>query len=418
MKFKEWVSWYKSLCISYRWFIILIFLRPIVDNLYYLKEISPLVSPLYIVGVLTPFLAIWGIKQTKYYYPSHLDGILKIWLALILFSSMFIFINNTFDLKFYEIFFQTITAFAVYFFARRLIKSHRDIDGILMTFLYSSIIVACIILYEIIFHPFKNTISRGMIRLEGAYADVMNYSIYITQSILISGYFVLRKSVSLSKNTRITILITVLCLAFISLIRINHAASIGVSVALVCLFSLFYFQRSILQAIVFVSALLILSINFGSEVFQKNVLPLVQGDINIYEGEGEQEQMFHGRMSRWTRMWNVFSDQPITSQFFGMPLSMDKPYIYLSTGTHNEYLRIIFFSGFVGFIVYILFLFNVFLRLKNLTVPQKFLTTGALATMILFSISTGPNLYPPLIYVIYSIYAMAALPKNVLQNGT
>lgn len=413
MKFREWVLWYKSLHASCRWFIILILLRPLLDNLYYLKDISIFASPLYIVGIITPFLAIWGISKNRTYYSS-LDMVLKAWLVLVLFSSLFIFFNNAFDLKFYEIFFQTITVFAIYFFARRMIRSLKDIDGILMTFLYSSLFVAGIIIYEIAFQPFKSTLSRGLMRLEGAYADVMNYSIYITQSILVSAYFVLRKNVSLSKRIRSIILIAVLCMAFVSLVRIHHAASFGVSLALVGLFLIFFFQKRIFQAIVFSSVLMILAFNYGSDVFEENILPLIQSDINVYEGENDKEQMFHGRMSRWTRMWDVFSDQPVTSQFFGIPLSISKPYNYLSTGTHNDYLRIIFYTGFIGFIVYLLFLFNVLMRLKNLQPPQKFLVLGAMATTLMYSITTGANLYAPLIYVIYSIFAMAALPQKVL----
>ena len=228
----------------------------------------------------------------------------------------------------------------------------------------------------------------------------------------------LRKNISLSKKYRMRLLIFVLILGIISLIRIVHASSIGVSLTIIILFALFYFQRNIFQALLFVSIGAVLVISFGSGVFEERIRPLISADIEVYSGERDEGQAFHGRMSRWERMWGDFAVQPVTSQFFGVPLSIKEPYKYITAGTHNDYLRVIFLSGFIGLVVYLLFLFNIFLRIKNLTAPYKFLLLGALLTMVLYSISTAPNLYAPLIYVVYSVYAFALLPKNVVRTAT
>ncbi len=417
MKFKEWREWYKSLHGSQKWFIIFILIRPLVDNFYYFKNISPLISPLYIVGVLTPVLCIHSIRMVKNYYRSPIDTIFGIWFAMVLFSSLFVFLNNPFDLKSYEWLFQTTIVYFIFFFARRLVKSPRDIDGILQTFLYSACIVAGFILYEILFHPLKSIQTRGMERLEGLYADVMNYGIYITQSILIGCFFMLRKNISLTKKYRMYLLIFILILGIISLLRIVHASSIGVSITIILLFSLFYFQRNIFQALLFIGIGTVALMSFGSDIFEERILPLISADIEVYSGEREEGQAFHGRMSRWERMWGDFSEQPVTSQFFGVPLSIKEPYKYITAGTHNDYLRVIFLSGFIGLVVYLLFLFNIFLRIKNLTAPYKFLLLGAWLTMVLYSISTAPNLYAPLIYVVYSVYAFVLLPEKVVRTS-
>ena len=56
MSFKQWWAWYKGSPLFKKWFILLILLRPLIDNFYELKETSALASPLYIVGILTPIL--------------------------------------------------------------------------------------------------------------------------------------------------------------------------------------------------------------------------------------------------------------------------------------------------------------------------------------------------------------------------
>lgn len=59
MSFQAWKKWLLALPWSFRWFAILVLLRPILDVFYFLKEISPAISPLYIVGTLTPILIIF-----------------------------------------------------------------------------------------------------------------------------------------------------------------------------------------------------------------------------------------------------------------------------------------------------------------------------------------------------------------------
>jgi hypothetical protein len=56
MTFREWKKWFKELPWSCKWFVIFILIRPVTDNFYNLKEISPVYSPLYILGILRRYL--------------------------------------------------------------------------------------------------------------------------------------------------------------------------------------------------------------------------------------------------------------------------------------------------------------------------------------------------------------------------
>ena len=126
LKIKEWYQWLKSLHYTQKWFVILILLRPIIDNFYYLKAISPLVSPLYIVGVLTPILCLWSISKIKNYYRSPIDGIFGAWIVIVMLNFFFVFLYNLTDIKAYETFFQYIIFFVIYYFSRRMIKTEKD----------------------------------------------------------------------------------------------------------------------------------------------------------------------------------------------------------------------------------------------------------------------------------------------------
>ncbi|HXD93300.1 MAG TPA: hypothetical protein VNX01_08810, partial [Bacteroidia bacterium] len=91
MTYKEWKYWLKSQPWHLRWFTVLVLIRPIVDNFYYLKNISPFLSPLYLVGIATPILCVYAIISFKRKDKSVFDFLFGIWTILILLSLTFMF---------------------------------------------------------------------------------------------------------------------------------------------------------------------------------------------------------------------------------------------------------------------------------------------------------------------------------------
>lgn len=89
MKFNQWKIWLKSKPWILKWFILLVLIRPIIDNLYFLKDISPFLSPLYIAGVLTPLMVIYVLAKTKKPASTKLDRHMR-------FFSFFHFAGNIF----------------------------------------------------------------------------------------------------------------------------------------------------------------------------------------------------------------------------------------------------------------------------------------------------------------------------------
>jgi hypothetical protein len=94
---------------------------------------------------------------------------------------------------------------------------------------------------------------------------------------------------------------------------------------------------------------------FGKESIETHVNPLLEKEIEVYKGERPQEQGFHGRMSRWPEMIGVFSTLPVNAIIFGAPISF-QDIIFLVTGVvHDDFLRILFLTGVLGFTLFSFF---------------------------------------------------------------
>src|SRR6187402_6453 len=116
MTFREWKLWVGRLEWPLKWFIILIIIRPIIDNFYYLKEISPLLSPLYIVGVATPILAIYAIFKIPKPNYSRLDTYFYVFLAFTALACFGLLIGDGFSLDAFDFTLKFLFTPFVYFF--------------------------------------------------------------------------------------------------------------------------------------------------------------------------------------------------------------------------------------------------------------------------------------------------------------
>lgn len=417
MSYKEWKYWFKLQPWHLRWFTILVLLRPIIDNFYYLKNISPFLSPLYLVGIATPILCIYSIVSFRRRDRSVFDFLFGLWTLLILFSLLFMFINDPLSKTFLEYFLKLSMPVYLFFFLRLYIRSLKDLDGLLQTFLYSALFVLVVFLYELIINPIKVQKTRDLERIQGYYGDVMNYAIYLSQGFLIMCYFYFRKKniQSIFKRTRNLAIIGIICVA--ALFKISHTASYGVFGAILLLFILFNLRTNRTAGFVLIVSLSVISYFFGGEAIEKNVTPLLKTDVAVYEGKKSEERLLHGRVGRWKGMLEQYSNFPIASQFIGMPSTLENSYAEVSTGAHNDFVRILFFTGYVGLTIYLLTFISFFNRLKFLSSDQHFLALGTLAILILYSISTCPTLYAPMLYVLYAVLCYLALPTSVLNEG-
>lgn len=417
MKFKDWKYWVEQLPWHLKWFVILVLARPVVDNFYYLKNISPLLSPLYLVGIATPLLCVAAIVVYRKKDKSVFDFLFGVWAILMLISLLFMFLFDPLSKTFLEYFLKLTMPVYLFFFLRLFIRSRNDLDGILQTFIYSSLFVVAMFLFELIVKPVKVLQTRGLERIQGSYGDVMNYAIYMSLGFLIMCYFYLRnkKSAGVIKANRNLVITIMLCLA--CLFKISHTASYGVFLVILALFVLFNLRTNKTAGIITIAVIALLAYLFGANTLEEKITPLIKTDIAVYEGKKENERLLHGRVGRWKMMMEQYSEFPIKAQFFGMPLILTETYSYIGTGSHNDFIRIIFYTGFLGLLAYVLILFNIILRFKALTSNDFFLALGAFMILLMYSISTCPTLYAPMLYIIFAIISYIALPKKILKSA-
>lgn len=409
--FKEWLRWFRTLPWSVKWFVLLVLFRPIIDGFYTLKEISPFLSPLYIVGVLTPLLTLVAVIKLPPPAKSSLDARFKAWAVFVFLAILFLFFRESPTLDFFQYFIKLTMPLYLFAFLRYFVRSERELNGLLQAFLYSTMIVAAVFSYEVIVGPIRVEESRGLTRIQGFFGDVVNYGIYLMQGFLVSAYFHLRRPKGVERKSLIRVGITFLIAVGI-LMNIHHAASLGIFSCLVLLF-LWYERHRSPTLVAFLSGLIIVGgLYFGRSFLQKEIVPLVEEEIEVFRGEARTSKLLHGRVDRWERMWERFSSEGPWVLFFGYPLGEGYPYQMISAGAHNDLLRILFFTGFFGLIIYLSILRRIAARLRYLSKPHHFLSTGALLILILFSITTTPTMYPPMLYVLYSIFAFTALPQR------
>ena len=410
MDYREWKAWVKSLPWSLRWFVYLVLSRPIIDNFYYLKKISPLLSPLNIVGILTPILVLFAVMQLKKPVKSKLDTLFMFWGILAVSSCCFMITGNVDTIMLSKFFLKLTMPFYLYFFARLLVRSKQDLHGVLKTFLYSCLFAIALFLYEITMGPIRVEESRGLERIQGNFADVMNYAIYLSFGFLIFCYFSIPKEGVLKslKGAKNTFIVGGLCALVLG--RIHHTASYAVFAILLLLYMVYVLRvNRKLAALAFI-IIAGASFSFGERILEEKINPLVETDLAVYRGEKSTDRLFHGRMYRWRNIWEVFSKLDILSWLFGAPIGLKNPAGYVSGGAHNDFLRILMFTGFLGLITYLLILMTVVKKLISLDSPLQFLGFGSLAILFLYSLTTCPTLYVVMLYVLCSVFAYLALP--------
>jgi hypothetical protein len=410
MEFKEWRKWYKSLPKSMRWFVWLVFLRPLIDNFYYLKEVSPVLSPLNVVGVLTPVLIYFSIRKVKKPSSSVIDSNFRIWGNMLLAGVIVMGFSGLFLMSYWVVAFKLLLPVYLFIFLRYFVRNRKDVDGILQTFLYSAMFIILMFGYEIFFHPIMIGFTRKMERFQGGYADVFNYATYVSLSTLINYYFLLKSDSTLSKKARLRNVVINLVIGPTMLIKMSHVASYAVFLALNILYFLIAFRKNTISLLLCLTIILPIVYIYGKETINDKFMPLIQTDIEAYSGERDEVQLLHGRVGRWESQTNFFNESSLFVQLFGFPLSCELVFPLFTGGTHNDYLRILFTTGYVGLLTYILLLYNLFKRIMKHYWSLLYLGLGALACLMLYSLSVTPTVYASYMYIVMSIFALFSIP--------
>lgn len=419
MTYRAWHNWVFSLPWKFKWFIILILLRPIIDLTWNKKVISSL-TLLHIIGVLTPLVILFlflsrqlpPIIETK----SKAVRYFMVWSTFLLLNAILICVTGpTIDRLGIAV--KISLPVYLYFFLRHFIWSKKQLEGILQTILYSAIIPAFLLLYEVLVSPFRIERSREVERIMAGYADVVSLGLFILFSMLIASFFFIElMNNALLKRKNLFPIFIIIAFCALALTHINHIASYLTFFALLFLFIFYNFKLGKYGIRIITISLLIIGAIFIQFRVREKVYSLTKTDVMVLRGEKNVDYSFHGRMNRWKRHWQHFTEEiSFPEQMIGT-IGVIKPYM-VGAGVHNDYLRILFTTGYLGSVAYILLLFHIFQITRNMRKSQQFLFRGMLLIILLMSFSTTPTFYILVNYVFVSLLAYIVLPKSLRERN-
>ena len=406
MKLKVWWEWAKSKPLYLKWFIFFLLIRPIAEQFYDLKAVSPLISPLYWLGALTMLFSIIGILKGKR-IKSDLDNVFFYWAILVFFSVIALIFSLTRMLDFLNYAIKLTIPILVYYFLRVFIRDRSDFTGLLTTFLLSCIFPVVSMILGL---SLSGNIGEG--RFSGSYADVFNNAFYISMGtiVLLYHYILNRTYVNTLNINRIMILLGLIT-SMIGLWVIKHIATVAVFISIIVIFIYVVFRKH-RQAALFLVILSVLFIIFAGDRFYEEVInPRLEYEIEVIEGSRNIEQGIHGRMSRWTWLMGDFNSAPFYAKLAGYPLSLNHSTHMITITPHNDFLRIMFFTGYAGLTIYMLLLFKVFRRIKFRDIPDRFILYAVLTSTLLYSITTVPTFYPGYVNILMITFTYCALPR-------
>ena len=417
LTFREWKDHWKELDWTRKWFPIFLFLRPVADNFYFLKDYGSLYSPIYILGVLTPILCFVAVNRMKNIRTVAADQYMRIWAIMILVNGIALL---TYDASM-DNFGNTLKYLSpplLFCYLRHFIQSKRDLVFILQTFLYSAVYPYLSMALELVFGPvdpeYVSAGRGGGARLRGYYADSANYFIYFINSVIISVYFFLDRIFTKSKTNPMTAskLLILFAAALIGIIQLRHVTTWGALAVIIAL--LLYFNSKNVKGygVLIVVGLIVVPL-LATLVYDQYIYPLIAKEFNVWEGDVDIQYGFNGRISRWERYFEIWGQMPSIAHFFGVALSgFRQAPIMMSGGMHNDFVRILFMTGIFGVALYVLFILSIFFRWTIYKVPERFLILTSVAALMMYSMTTLPMIYPGFQYVFFSVFSFALLKKQ------
>lgn len=401
-KFKWWKNSIRVLPWQKKWFIYLILLRPIIDTFYFLKELSILLSPLYLIGIITPiliFISLASVNIKTYSTPISF----KIWSFFIFFNCTFLLINFPDVQMFGAVIKYTIPVFLI-IYCWKFFRTQKDLELILYTAIIASIFPVLLLLFEFFVEPIKvDTLTEsrgGGVRLEGLYADSVSYAIFFIYLMIGFAYYHMKQKLKIEKNyftnQKVIIVLTIL---IIGLIAIKHTATWAVVLTIILLSFLSNLRnaKGFIGVVIFIAVFIPIVSQF---LFEDHILPLIQKEIRVIQGNAPVENSFNGRMTRWIMFFEYWSKMNPFAQIIGVVHSKFEFARNMVTGfTHNDYIRQFFLTGIFGVISYVVFIIGSVRNIFNTDGAISFVILSNASLLLLYSISSMPSLYPTLLYL-------------------
>jgi O-antigen ligase len=153
------------------------------------------------------------------------------------------------------------------------------------------------------------------------------------------------------------------------------------------------------------------SLFFWQEIFN-NLNNLLNTDIAVVQGEKEVTQAFHGRGGRWSEHWTYFTNGGVPNLLLGL---VGIQHIELiGHGSHNDYLRLTYASGFIGALSWLIFNISIAVKisLSRIFPSIRFGIVAIILFWMLQAVSLTPSSYHAFNFVYGPLIVLALKWKN------
>lgn len=392
--FKKWRVWFSNQPFSFKWFLWLVLFRPVIDVFWFVKETSAF-SPLQVAGLLTLLLTFVYSFRLPSFKKRQFPIVFLVFASILVVNLLLIAIEQGSMGSFIR-FLRFLAPLFLFVYLVKVVRTKSRFEGLMVTFLISSVFPLAMLYYEAIFDPITQVaISEkrgGGFRLTGLYADLFNYMSYVIGDLLILSYFFIKSLKNGSKsNVKTWHIGAVLLLALVGINGLKHQASWIVMffiIASVVLSS--YKNQRVKRYILLVGFPLLL---LAPVVVFPKLEALFAKELKAYTGEADSKRIMNGRLVRWEYYFEEWEEASLTSQLFGVSfsdISTRNKGAMSSGGMHSDYVRFLFTTGIVGLVAFLLFYFRIYLGRVNYQTPEKFFITTSLGIMCLYSVSSNP----------------------------
>ncbi len=411
----EWFNWFRQQPFSFKWFLVVVLVRPFVDALWFVKKMG-VFSPLQVIGVLTILLAsVYSIKLKP--AKKGLLPIVFIVFAVLLAYNQYLLVAESFSVQTIGYILRTISPIFIFFYLTRVITNRERLHGLLDTFLISSIFPLLMLFYEAIFTPINYVAlpeSRGGgYRLTGLYADLFSYMSFVIGDFFILSYYLFSRHYYSKLKTSIRYVLLVLVLTVFALLGLKHQASWGVFLAVILSFGVFI-SSSIVEGKKYALLLLILLVAGGPFLLERQLNQLFSKEIAAYNVEANQDRALNGRIKRWERYFATWDKLSLWSKGIGVSTSnlpFRTKFIMTSSGMHSDYVRFLFGTGIVGLMSFLLFYVTLAIKSLKLLPPERYFVVTSVLIFSLYSITANPfGSSGSLFYIIAAGFVIALQP--------
>ncbi|MDY2587077.1 O-antigen ligase family protein [Winogradskyella aquimaris] len=351
-------------------------------------------------GLVIPFLFM-KIYSNRKVLPKAIS--INASLIIISYSIGLIFALPVEPLATFELIIININIFLGFFLIPMLVITPKRLKQFLLALIFGGIFPILVSVYQFItgdiFHV-RETVNLS--RYVGFYHDafpVRFYGLMTLFSVIV--YFKYFKP----KNNIISLCLAGVAIgAIFSIYLVFSKAGIGI---LVCWAVLLIFSKRGHKNFLFLAlGLLVIIFLFGSDFFS-NIEQLFSKEIDYQEGVNKDARYtLAGRGYIWQKLWALFQERTLFFQWFGNGFN---------SPAHNEFLRVLLLSGFVGLIFFVLFLFNIVKTIFKFCKRDEAIFSLMLLTVFIFDCM---GLIPGVFYyyniIIWGFISFFILNKKII----